>query len=136
LKIYLQDFPLVKIHFFLPILECPRCFGVFHLFYEHSASYPVGTRGFFPSGKAAGREADHSPSSSAEVKNAWSYISAPQYAFTAWCSVKHRDNFTFTFTFENEALRRIMLNERRNMPAGRLLHYSLYCSPYIIRLNK
>jgi hypothetical protein len=20
----------------------------------------------------------------------------PQYAFTAWCSVKHRDNFTFT----------------------------------------
>jgi len=26
--------------------------------------------------------------------------SLPQYAFMAWCSVKkHRDNFTFTFTF-------------------------------------
>jgi hypothetical protein len=22
----------------------------------------------------------------------------PQYAFMAWCLVKHRDNFTFTFT--------------------------------------
>jgi hypothetical protein len=21
----------------------------------------------------------------------------PQYAFMAWCSVKHKDNFTFTF---------------------------------------
>jgi hypothetical protein len=27
--------------------------------------------------KAAGREADHSPSSSAEVKNEWSYTSTP-----------------------------------------------------------
>jgi hypothetical protein len=23
----------------------------------------------------------------------------PQYAFTAWCLVKHRDNFTFTFYY-------------------------------------
>jgi len=34
------------------------------------------------------READHSPPSSAEVTNAWSYNSTPQYAFKAWCSVK------------------------------------------------
>jgi hypothetical protein len=33
-------------------------------------------------------EADHSPPSSAVVKNAWSYTSSPQYAFMAWCSVK------------------------------------------------
>jgi hypothetical protein len=38
--------------------------------------------------KRPGREVDHSPPSSAEVKNAWSYISTPQYAFMAWCSVK------------------------------------------------
>jgi hypothetical protein len=25
-------------------------------------------------------------------------IPLPQYAFMAWCLVKHRDNFTFTFT--------------------------------------
>jgi hypothetical protein len=32
----------------------------------------------------------------AEVKNAWSYTSTPQYAFMAWWSVKiqHRDNLT------------------------------------------
>jgi hypothetical protein len=38
------------------------------------------------------READHSPPSSAEVKNAWSYTSTPQYVFMAWCLVKHRDH--------------------------------------------
>jgi hypothetical protein len=38
------------------------------------------------------------PPASAEV-NAWSYTSTPQYVFMAWCLVKHRDNFTFTFTF-------------------------------------
>jgi hypothetical protein len=38
--------------------------------------------------KRPGREADHSPPSRAEVKNAWSYTSTPQYAFMAWCLVK------------------------------------------------
>jgi hypothetical protein len=37
-----------------------------------------------------GREADHSLPSSAEVKNAWSYTSPPQYASMAWCSVKRK----------------------------------------------
>jgi hypothetical protein len=36
----------------------------------HPASYPVGTGGPFPGGKARpGRDADHSPPSSAKVKN-------------------------------------------------------------------
>jgi hypothetical protein len=55
-----------------------------------------GYQGHFSRGKATGREADHSPSSSAEVKNAWNYTSTPHYVFMAWCLVKHRDNFTFT----------------------------------------
>jgi hypothetical protein len=46
--------------------------------------------------KRPGRRADHSPPSIAEVKNACSYTSTPQYVFMAWCLVKHRDNFTFT----------------------------------------
>jgi hypothetical protein len=37
-----------------------------------------------------GHEADHSPPSSAQVKNAWSYTSTPQYIFMAWCLIKHR----------------------------------------------
>jgi hypothetical protein len=49
--------------------------------------------------KRAGREADHSPPSSAEVKEWVELYSTPQYAFMAWCLVKHRDNFTFTFAF-------------------------------------
>jgi hypothetical protein len=54
----------------------------------HPASYPMGTMGSFPEGKAPGREADHSLPSSVEVKNAWIYTSTPPYVFMAWCSVK------------------------------------------------
>jgi hypothetical protein len=32
-----------------------------------------------------------------EVKNAWSYTSAPPYVFMAWCFTKHRD-FTLMAT--------------------------------------
>jgi hypothetical protein len=42
----------------------------------HPASCSMDTEGYFPGSKAAGREAHHSPPSSAEVKNAWSYTSA------------------------------------------------------------
>jgi hypothetical protein len=35
----------------------------------HPATYPIGTRFFFPGGKRPERETDHSPPSSAEVKN-------------------------------------------------------------------
>jgi hypothetical protein len=43
----------------------------------HPSSYLIGTRGTFPGVKRPGREADHSPPSSVEVKNAWSYTSTP-----------------------------------------------------------
>jgi len=42
------------------------------------------------------RETDHSPTSAAELKNAWSYTSTSPYVFMAWCLVKHRGNFAFT----------------------------------------
>jgi hypothetical protein len=57
----------------------------------HPASYPVGIRGSFPGDKVPGCEADYSPPSSSEVKNAWNYTSIPQYAFGA--QLKHRDDF-------------------------------------------
>jgi hypothetical protein len=44
----------------------------------HPASYPMGAAGSFPGGKA-----DHSPPTSAEVKNTWIYTSTPPYAFMA-----------------------------------------------------
>jgi hypothetical protein len=49
---------------------------------------PLGSRITFPTVNRPVREADHSPPPTAEVKNAWNYTSAPQYAFMAWCSVK------------------------------------------------
>jgi hypothetical protein len=38
--------------------------------------------------KRPGREADDSPPSSAEVKNAWSSTSTHQHVFMAWCPIK------------------------------------------------
>jgi hypothetical protein len=49
--------------------------------------------------KRPGRTADHSPPSSVEGKNSRTYTSSPQYMFTAWCLVKHRDCFTFYLRF-------------------------------------
>jgi hypothetical protein len=46
----------------------------------------------------SGREADHSPPSSAEVKE-WlePYLHSPQYAFMAWCSVGRSPMTTLPF---------------------------------------
>jgi hypothetical protein len=51
----------------------------------HPASCPMGTWGSFPGGKArSGREADHSPPSSAEVKYEWElYLLSPHVP--PWC---------------------------------------------------
>jgi hypothetical protein len=46
--------------------------------------------------KRPGRESDHSPPSSAEVKNSWSYTSVPDTPSWRDAQLKHRDNFTFT----------------------------------------
>jgi hypothetical protein len=47
--------------------------------------------------KQQGHEADHSPSSSAEMKNRWSYISTPQYVFMAWNLVNRRTTLPLTY---------------------------------------
>jgi len=49
----------------------------------HPVSYPMGTGGSFPGVRAAGAWSWNS-SSSAEVKNAWSYAYTSSYVFTAW----------------------------------------------------
>jgi hypothetical protein len=43
----------------------------------------MGTVGSFPGLKRQGREADHSPPASAEVKKTWIYTSTPRYIFMA-----------------------------------------------------
>jgi hypothetical protein len=41
-----------------------------------------------PGVKGPEHEADHSPPSNTEVKNAWSYTSTPSYIFMWWCIIK------------------------------------------------
>jgi hypothetical protein len=75
-------------------------FSLHHRIQNGSGAYPASYQwvpGALSLGiKRPGREADHSPPSSAEVKNAWSYNSTPKYVFMAWCLVKRRYNFTFS----------------------------------------
>jgi hypothetical protein len=59
----------------------------------HSASYPMGTGGFYPGIKQPGSEADHSPPTSAEVKNTHTSSRHSVYLVT------HGDNSTFTFHY-------------------------------------
>jgi len=47
-------------------------------------------------GTLHGRKADPSLPSSAEVKNAWSYIPLPQHVITVRYLLKRRNDFTFT----------------------------------------
>jgi hypothetical protein len=55
----------------------------------HLSFSSLGTRGSFPGVKRPGRQAEHSPPSTAEVKNVCGVIPPlPQYAFMEWCSVK------------------------------------------------
>jgi hypothetical protein len=61
------------------------------------------------------READHSPSSNAEVKNAWCYTSIPRHVYMARYLVKHRDNSTFYLT-NNMMLRLALLLRIREVP--------------------
>jgi hypothetical protein len=49
----------------------------------HPTSYKMGTGGSFSGIKRQGREADHSPPTSAEVKKMWMYTSIPSYVFMA-----------------------------------------------------
>jgi hypothetical protein len=49
----------------------------------HPASCPMSTGGSIPGVKRQGREADHSPPASAEVKKTWVYTSTPPYVFMA-----------------------------------------------------
>jgi hypothetical protein len=40
-----------------------------------------------PELKQPGREADHSPPTSVQVKKSWTYTFIPPYVFMAWCII-------------------------------------------------
>jgi hypothetical protein len=49
----------------------------------HTTFYKMGTGASFLGVKRQGREADHSPPTSAEVKKMWIYTTTPPYIFMA-----------------------------------------------------
>jgi hypothetical protein len=51
---------------------------------NHQASYPMDIGNFSLSVKRPGREADHSPPTSVEIKKIWIYTSTPHTP--SWCS--------------------------------------------------
>jgi hypothetical protein len=44
-------------------------------------------------------EADHSPSSSAKVKNVWSYMFSPLYVFMAWYLINKKENIKILYKY-------------------------------------
>jgi len=64
----------------------------------HPTSFPMATGALSLGVKRPGREADHLPPSSAEVKKARSYTSTPPIRLHGEV-FKYRDNFTFTLSF-------------------------------------
>jgi hypothetical protein len=61
----------------------------------HPASYVMGIEGYFSGRiKQPGREADHSPPTSVEIKNTWIYTPTPAYDFMMSWLLKHKDKFT------------------------------------------
>jgi hypothetical protein len=59
-------------HHLLIVLEYSKLTEVFY-----PTSYTMGTGSPFPGVKRPGREADHSPPTSVEVKRMWIYTSTP-----------------------------------------------------------
>jgi hypothetical protein len=62
---------------------------------DHPALYSMDNGGSLPGVKRSGSEADHSPPSSAEMKNVWSYTSILNISLHG----VHRDNFTVFISF-------------------------------------
>jgi len=100
------------------LCSIPGCYSVQTGSAAHPASYPMCVWALSPRVNWLGREADHSPPSSAEVKNGWSCTSSSSYIFVAWCLIKrriglkHRDSFMFNF--QPPALNKPLTSRKKN----------------------
>jgi hypothetical protein len=73
---------------------------------------------YFLGCKEAGREANHSPPSSAEVKNAWSCTSTLPYVCVAWCLVEYLRDKSFHLAGRADAGK----TNKSHVPEKRTLH--------------
>jgi hypothetical protein len=77
--------------------------------------------------KRSGLEADHSPSSSAEVKNAWGYISTPQIRLHG---MVYRETFTFTHVRDTPVFHVVLSLELQATVLELYMEYQFPISPY------
>jgi hypothetical protein len=100
---------------------------------SHPPSYPLGTRSSFPGGgRAAGAWSWPLTSSLCRGQRMRRAIPPlPQYAFMAWCLIKHRDNFTFTFVLSDILLREVVHRHKIRDVWGLQILF-----PTFIKLNK
>jgi hypothetical protein len=76
---------------------------------------------FFPKDKADRTgEADHSPPSGAEIKNARDYTSTPQYAFMTRCLITHWKKFTSLGVFVSLVTSVRLFARNRATPMGQI----------------
>jgi hypothetical protein len=68
----------------------------------HTASYPMGTGDSFPGVKRPGKQADHSPAFSAEIKNGGAIPSLPVRLHGV--ALEHTDNFSLPYGDEGNLL--------------------------------
>jgi hypothetical protein len=86
----------------------------------------MGTRGSFLGVKRLGREADHSPPSSAEVKECIElYLYSPNTLSRRGALLKHRDNFTFCSFYLKEVTRINALGNQLHLDK---LYIGWYCA--------
>jgi hypothetical protein len=114
--------------------------------FHFSISSRLALGALSPGVKPQGREADHSPSTNAQVNKTWIYTSTPHTpSWRSVCLVKHWDNFTFFTSWIK--LRRLAteVNSFRSESSGRsgseLLKQALcnyfhfhFSSPSFVRL--
>ena len=63
----------------------------------------------YPRIKWHGKENDHSPAASTEVKNVWKRTSTPSYVFKARCFINHYGNSIFSYRYKISPLYTILL---------------------------
>jgi hypothetical protein len=84
------------------------------------ASYSMSNGGSFPAVQMPGREANHSPPISAEVKNTWIYTSTHIYAFVASCFISYAQEHLHQYlTVSKPSLRMLSDGHRRLYPRGK-----------------
>ena len=94
-----------------------------------------GYRGYYPGVNRPGREVDHPPPSSVEVKNEWSCTSAPPYAHSWHGQGKLYLSTLFIWRCPTRHYRKILDPYRRSSQFGLLTFFPLQAQNILVKSN-